>query len=342
MAYRESRANTPVFDREADRMTSNQDTLVTVFGGSGFLGRNVVRALCKREYRIRVAVRRPELAGHLQPLGRVGQIHAVQANLRYPASVEAAMRDSHVAINLVAILSQSGAQTFEAVQVKGAETVAKAAAAAGARMVHVSAIGADENSTSHYARAKAAGENAVLAALPSATILRPSVLFGHEDDFTNRFASLARLSPMLPLIGGGHTKMQPAYVGDVATAVADAVDGNKVKAGATYELGGPEVLTMREIMEMILSITDRKRLLPSLPFGLAKLQSQFLQFAPAPFRLTPDQVELLRHDNVVSDAAKSAGLTFEGLGITPDSLEAIAPQYLWRFRPAGQFQRKNA
>jgi len=265
----------------------------------------------------------------------------VQANLRYPGSVEAAMRDSHVAINLVAILSQSGAQTFDAVQVKGAETVAKAAAAAGARMVHVSAIGADENATSHYARAKAGGEKAVLAALPSATILRPSVLFGPEDEFTNRFASLARLSPMLPLIGGGTTRMQPAYVADVATAVADAVDG-KAKAGATYELGGPEVLTMREIMELILSITDRKRLLPSLPFGLARLQSMFLQFAPGPFTLTPDQVELLRRDNVVSDAAKAASLTFEGLGIAPDSMEAVAPQYLWRFRPSGQFQRKNA
>lgn len=322
-------------------MASNLETLVTVFGGSGFLGRNVVRALSKRDYRVRVAVRRPELAGHLQPLGRVGQIHAVQANVRYPASVEAAMRDSHVAINLVAILSESRAQTFEAVQVRGAGTIAKAAAAGGARMVHVSAIGADENATSHYARAKAAGEKAVLTALPSAIILRPSVLFGPEDDFTNRFASLARLSPMLPLVGGGHTKMQPAYVSDVATAVADAVDG-KAKAGATYELGGPEVLSMREIIAMILSITDRKRLVPSLPFGLAKLQSLFLQFAPGPFTLTPDQVELLRRDNIVSDAAKAAGLTFEGLGITPDSMEAVAPQYLWRFRSAGQFQRKNA
>ena len=239
-------------------MASNLETLVTVFGGSGFLGRNVVRALAKREYRIRVAVRRPELAGHLQPLGRVGQIHAVQANLRYPASVEAAMRDSQVAINLVGILTESGAQTFDAVQAKGAETIAKAAAAAGARMVHVSAIGADENSLSAYGRTKAAGEQAVLAAVPSATILRPSLLFGPEDQFTNRFAALARISPFLPLIGGGVTRMQPAYVGDVANAVADAVDG-KTRPGAVYELGGPEVLTMREIMEIILSITERKR-----------------------------------------------------------------------------------
>src|ERR1700694_5218708 len=315
---------------------SNLDTLVTVFGGSGFLGRSVVRALCKRDYRIRVAVRRPELAGHLQPLGRVGQIHAVQANLRYPASVEAAMRDSHAAINLVGILTEGGAQTFDAVQALGAGGVAKAGAVAGASMVHVSAIGADANSPSRYARSKAAGEKAVLAAVPSAAILRPSLVFGPEDQFTNRFASLARISPALPLIGGGVTKLQPVYVGDVATAVADAVDG-KTRAGATYELGGPEVLSMREIIELILATIERKRMLVSLPFGLAKLQALFLQFAPGPLKLTPDQVALLRSDNVVSDAAKAAGLTLEGLGIVPDSLEAIAPQYLWRFRKTGQF-----
>jgi NADH dehydrogenase len=322
-------------------MASNLDTLVTVFGGSGFLGRSVVRALARRDYRIRVAVRRPELAGHLQPLGKVGQIHAVQANLRYPDSVASAMRDSHAAINLVGILAESGAQTFDAVQGAGAGSVAKAASAVGARMVHVSAIGADPNSPSGYARAKAAGESAVLAATPSATILRPSVVFGPEDQFTNRFASLARISPALPLIGGGLTKLQPVYVGDVATAVADAVDG-KTKLGATYELGGPEVLTMREIMEIILATIERRRMLISLPFGLAKFQALFLQFAPGPLKLTPDQVALLRSDNVVSDAAKSAGLTLEGLGIAADSLEAIAPQYLWRFRTTGQFQKKSA
>ena len=324
----------------ASNLASNQETLVTVFGGSGFLGRNVVRALAKRDYRIRVAVRQPELAGHLQPIGRVGQIHAVQANLRYPASVEAAMRDLQIAINLVGILAEGGAQSFEAVQAKGAETIAKAASAVSARMVHVSAIGADENSLSGYGRSKAAGEKAVLAAVPSATILRPSVVFGPEDQFTNRFAALARISPMLPLIGGGVTRMQPVYVGDVATAVADAVDG-KAKPGATYELGGPEVLTLREIMQIILTITERNRMLVPLPFGLAKLQALFLQFAPGALKLTPDQVALLRSDNVVSDAAKAAGLTLEGLGIAADSMEAIAPQYLWRFRAAGQFQRKS-
>lgn len=321
-------------------MASNLDTLVTIFGGSGFLGRNVVRALCKRDYRIRVAVRRPELAGHLQPSGKVGQVHIVQANLRYPASVEAALRDSDAVINLVGILAEGGGQTFDAVQAKGAETVAKAAAAAGASLVHVSAIGADAESPSRYAKAKAAGEAAVRAAVPSATIFRPSVMFGPEDQFTNRFAALARLSPVLPLIGGA-TKMQPVYVGDVATAIADAVDG-KAKAGATYELGGPEVLTLREIIETIVKIADRKPTLVPLSFGLARLQAALLQFAPGALKLTPDQVTLLERDNVVSDAAKTAGLTLEGLGITPDSLEAIAPQYLWRFRPAGQFQRKSA
>jgi uncharacterized protein YbjT (DUF2867 family) len=322
-------------------MPSNIDTLVTVFGGSGFIGRHVVRALAKRDYRIRVAVRRPELAGHLQPLGKVGQIHAVQANLRYPASVEAAMRDSHAVINLVGILAEAGAQSFDAVQGAGAGAVAKAAKAAGARMVHVSAIGADENSLSRYGRSKAAGEKAVLEAVPSATILRPSVVFGPEDQFTNRFAALARVSPMLPLIGGGVTRLQPVYVGDVATAVADAVDG-KTREGAVYELGGPEVLTMREIMEIILRVIERERMLMPLPFGLAKLQALLLQFAPGPLKLTPDQVALLRVDNVVSDAATSAGLTLQGLGVVPESLEAIAPQYLWRFRKTGQFQKKSA
>lgn len=322
-------------------MPSNLDTLVTVFGGSGFVGRNVVRALCKRDYRIRVAVRRPELAGHLQPAGKVGQIHCVQANLRYPASVEAAMRGANIAVNLVGILAESGPQTFEAILRTGAGTVAKAAATVDADLVHVSAIGASETSPSRYGRAKAAGEKAVLAALPSATIMRPSLVFGPEDQFTNRFAALARTSPALPLIGGGHTKVQPVYVDDVATAIADAVDG-RAKPGAVYELGGPEVLTMREIMQMILAITDRDRMLVSLPFALAKFKALFLQFAPGALKLTPDQVELLRSDNVVSETAKAAGLTLEGLGIAPDSLEAVASQYLWRFRPAGQFQRKNA
>src|SRR5213079_1774179 len=195
-------------------MPSNLDTLVTVFGGSGFLGRSVVRALAKREYRIRVAVRRPDLAGHLQPLGRVGQIHAVQANLRYPASVEAAARGASVVVNLVGILFERGRQKFDAVQAFGAEAVALAAAAYGARLIHVSAIGADETAPSLYARSKATGEKLVLAAMPSATILRPSVVFGPEDNFFNKFAAIARIAPALPLVGGGETRSQPVFAGD--------------------------------------------------------------------------------------------------------------------------------
>jgi len=319
---------------------ANQDKLVTVFGGSGFVGRHVVRALAKRLYRVRVAVRRPELAGHLQPLGRVGQIHAVQANVRYPASVEAAARDADAVINLVGILFERGAQRFAAVHAAGAEAVARAAAAQGARMVHMSAIGADAQSSSAYGRTKAAGEQAVLAAVPGAVIFRPSIQFGPEDDFFNRFAALARVLPALPLIGGGLTRFQPVFVGDVATAVADAVDG-KAKAGTIYELGGPEVFTFKELMEYVLATTERKRLLLPLPFALAKLQAQVLQFLPKP-PLTPDQVELLRYDNVVSDEAKREGRTLEGLGIDPTAIAAVVPHYLWRFRRTGQFHNRAA
>ena len=320
-------------------MPSNIDTLVTVFGGSGFIGRHTIRALAKRDFRIRVAVRRPDLAGHLQPLGRVGQIMPVQANVRYPDSVAAAVRDATVVVNLVGVLAESGAQTFNALQAEGAAAVARAAAAEGARLVHVSAIGADEASESGYARSKAAGEKAVLAAVPAATVFRPSVVFGPEDQFTNRFAALARALPVLPLIGGGETKLQPVFVGDVATALADAVEG-KARPGSIYELGGPEELTLRQVQEYVLKTIERRRLLAPVPFPLAKLKAAFLQFAPGPLKLTPDQVELLRSDNVVSQAAKDAGLTLQGLGISPSSVEKIAPSYLWRFRRTGQFRTK--
>ncbi len=322
-------------------MSAPIDTLVTVFGGSGFLGRQVVRQLARRDYRIRVAVRRPDLAGHLQPLGRVGQIMPVQANLRFPDSVAAAMRGAQIAINLVGILAPSGRQNFNAVHARGAGAVAEAAAAAGARLIHVSAIGADAASESAYARTKAEGERAVRAAVPDAIVFRPSVMFGPDDQFTNRFATLARMSPFLPLVGGGATRMQPVFVGDVAQAITAAVEG-RARAGATYELGGPEVMTMREILAFILKTIERERALVTLPFALARLQAYLLQFAPQPFTLTPDQVELLRADNVVSEAAKAAGLTLEGLGIAPEALAAIAPGYLWRFRRTGQFQKKSA
>lgn len=316
---------------------SNADTLITVFGGSGFLGRHVVRALARRRFRIRVAVRRPELAGYLQPLGGVGQIQAVQANLRYPRSVEAAMRDASVAINLVGILFERGRQRFETVQASGAGQVALAAAASGAKVIHVSALGADENSPSAYARSKADGEKAVLAAAKDAVIFRPSVVFGPEDDFFNRFAAMARVLPALPLVGGGHTRFQPVYVGDVAEAIARAVDGT-VEGGRVYELGGPEVRSFRELMEEMLAVVGRKRLLVSVPWWVAKIQGRILGLLPNPL-LTADQVELLKRDNVVSEEARKEGRTLEGLGITPQTMEAILPTYLWQYRPAGQFTK---
>ena len=316
------------------------ETLVTVFGGSGFLGRHVVRALAKLGYRIRVAVRRPELAGFQQPLGRVGQIHAVQANVRHPASVEAAARDADVVIDLVGILFERGRQKFDAVQAFGAEAVALAAAAFGARMIHVSAIGADEQAPSRYARSKAAGEKLVLAAVPSATILRPSVLFGAEDDFFSKVAAIARFSPALPLVGGGHTRFQPVFAGDVANAVVAAIEG-RAKDGEIYELGGPQVRSFKELMQFMLATIERRRLLVPIPFALAKFQAAFLQLLPKPL-LTPDQVELLRGDVIVSDKARREGRTLEALGIDPVPLAAIVPSYLWRFRKTGQFKATAA
>ena len=321
-------------------LKSSVDTLVTVFGGSGFLGRHVVRALANRGYRIRVAVRRPELTGYLQPLGRVGQIHAVQANVRAPQSIEAALRDADVVINLVGILFERGRQRFDAVQAEGAGAVAQAAHAAGAPLVHASAIGADENSASEYARTKASGERLVLAAQPQAIIMRPSIIFGPEDDFFNRFAALATIAPALPLPGGGHTRFQPVFAGDVAEAIALAVDG-KTRAGATYELGGPDIKSFKELMELMLATIERRRLLLPIPFALMKLQAMVLQFLPNP-PLTPDQVELLKSDNVVSAAAHEQGRTLEALGIVPNSAAAVVPDYLWRFRKAGQFSSRTA
>ena len=314
---------------------SDVNKLVTVFGGSGFLGRHVVRALAKRGYRIRAAVRRPDLAGHLQPMGRVGQIHAVQANLRYGESVEAALRDADAAINLVGIMHEGGRQRFAAVQAYGAERIALAASAHGASVVHVSAIGADANSAARYAQAKAEGEKLVLAAKPDAVIMRPSIIFGPEDTFFNRFAAMARLSPVLPLIGGGATRFQPVFVGDVATAIADAVDG-KAKPGTTYELGGPEVRSFRQLMQAMLVLIERKRILLPIPFPVAKLQATLLSVLPNP-PLTTDQVELLKSDSVVSEAAIREGRTFEAFGIKPALMEAVLPSYLWRYRKAGQY-----
>jgi len=284
-------------------------------------------------------VRRPELAGFLQPIGRVGQIHAVQANLRFPVSVQSAARDADAVVNLVGLLFEHGNQRFDAVMAAGAEAVARAASASGAPLVHVSAIGADENSAAHYARAKAQGERRVLAAHGAATIVRPSIVFGPEDDFFNRFAGLACLSPALPLPGGGHTRMQPVFAGDVGEAIARLIDAaldGAVKPGAIYELGGPDVHTFKELMQFVLATIGRRRLLVPAPFAVLKLQAAFLQFWPKP-PLTPDQVELLKYDNIVGDDAKRDGRTLEGLGIMPESIEAVVPTYLWRFRKTGQF-----
>ena len=316
------------------------DTLVTVFGGSGFLGRHLVQALAQRQFRIRVAVRRPDLAGHLQPLGRVGQIHAVQANVRFPASVAAAVHDAAIVINLTGILYERGQQRFEAIHARGAGTVAAAAARVGARMLHVSALGADARSPSRYARSKAQGEAAVRAACPQAMIFRPSILFGPEDDFFNRFASMARISPVLPLIGGGRTRFQPVFVGDVASAVAQAADAAGTPA-TTYEFGGPDVKTFKELLAFILATIMRSRLLVPIPFALAEAQALVLQFWPRPL-LTPDQVTLLRRDNVVSSEAVLNQRTLSAFGIAPAAMAAIVPAYLWRFRKTGQFRGRVA
>ncbi|POR47318.1 complex I NDUFA9 subunit family protein [Bosea psychrotolerans] len=334
----------------ANDLSPPSQQLVTVFGGSGFVGRHVVRALVKRGYRVRVAVRRPDLAGFLQPLGTVGQIHAVQANLRYPDSVAAAIKGADAVVNLVGILQEGGRQSFAGVHANGARAVAQACAALGvSRLVQISAIGASQDSKSSYGRSKAEGEAAVLALVPGAVVLRPSIMFGPEDGFFNRFAALARMLPVLPLVGGGETKFQPAFVGDVAEAIALAVDG-AVAGGRVYELGGPEVKSFRELVAYICEITGRKRLLVSLPFPLARLQARIIEIVdmltlgllPNELKLTRDQVTLLESDNVVSHAAKAEGRDFAGLGIAPSSVEAVVPSYLWRFRKTGQFDAARA
>jgi len=313
--------------------------LITVFGGSGFVGRHVVRALARRGYQVRVACRRPDLAGHLQPLGNVGQIQAVQANLRVRWSVDRAVQDASHVVNLVGILFETGRQRFDAVQDFGARAVAESARAAGIGLTHVSAIGADPASQSDYARSKAKGEAAVADTVPGAVIYRPSIIFGPEDGFFNRFANMARFSPVLPLIGGGETKFQPVFVGDVAEAVARAVDG-RIEGGKTYELGGPQVLSFRECLEEMLEIIDRKRMLVTLPWPIASLQASILGMLPNPL-LTTDQVTLLRTDNVVSADAEKEGRTFAAVGLSPQTIASILPSYLWRYRAAGQFTRST-
>ena len=320
---------------------ANMPKVVTVFGGSGFVGRHVTRALARRGHRVRAAVRRPDLAHHLQPLGDVGQIAAVQANLRHKWSVERALEGADAAINLVGILFEAGKQGFGAVQEAGARNVAEACKAAGIPLVHGSAIGADAEGRSAYARSKGLGERWVRELLgDDAIIMRPSIVFGPEDDFFNQFADMARLSPALPLIGGGRTRFQPVYVGDVAEAFARAVDGT-LKPGATYELGGPEVMTFRKCLEEMLEVIERRRAFINVPWWAAHMQGRFFQMMPGKPLITEDQVILLKNDNVVSQSAIDEKRTLTGMGIRPATVEAILPTYLWRFRETGQFRKRR-
>jgi len=305
---------------------------VTVFGGSGFLGRYVVERLADIDALVAVAVRDTEGAKDLRVAGQVGQVAPIGCNIRDPQSVAAALAGSDAVVNLCGILAESGRQTFQAVHVDGAESIAKAAAAAGVKhLVHVSAIGASEASKSKYARSKAAGEKAVRAAFPGATILRPSVVFGPEDNFFNLFAGVTRISPMLPLFGGGTTRFQPVYVGDVAAAAIAALTDDAAR-GQTYELGGPEVCSFRELMQKMLDVTRRKRCLVSLPYIVGDIEATFLGLLPAPV-LTRDMMRQLRIDNVVSPGAK----TLADLGVSPTGMDAVLPTYLARYRRGGRF-----
>ena len=310
---------------------------VTVFGGSGFVGRHVVRRLAARGDVVRVAVRDPVAAAFLKPMGNVGQVVPMRVDIADAGAVAEALRGADAAINLVGILSETGRQRFDAVQGEGAERLAAAARAAGvARFVQVSAIGADAASDSAYARSKAAGEAGVRRHYPDAPILRPSVVFGPEDDFFNRFAQMAQLAPVVPLVGGGHTRFQPVYVGDVADAVLRALD-SPAASGRIYELGGPRTMTFREVIEFVLAQTGRRPALVNLPFGVATMLAAIMEKLPAP-QLTRDQVRLLRRDNVVSEGAPG----LRELGIEPTPVEAVVPAYLEIYRRGGRFAAGRA
>jgi NADH dehydrogenase len=324
---------------------ASADRLATVFGGSGFVGRYIVQSFARKGWRVRVAVRRPDLAGYVMTYGVVGQVQAVQANVRFPESVAAAVEGADVVVNACGIQRQSGGQTFEAVHAAGADAIARAAKAAGARaLVLVSGIGCDINSANPYIVSKARGEQATRAAFPEASILRPSVVFGPEDEFFNRFAELARFLPVLPAFAGGAARLQPVYVGDIALAAAQAIDGT-LKPGVTYDLGGPETMTLREAMETALRYAERRRAILPLPYPLSRLMARATELAsdvslglfPAMLTTTRDQVDLLREDNVVSPAAIAEGRTFAGLGITPRGVETVLPAYMSRFRKTGQY-----
>ncbi|MBU1813703.1 MAG: complex I NDUFA9 subunit family protein [Alphaproteobacteria bacterium] len=310
-------------------------SVVTVFGGSGFVGRYVVQRLAKTGARVNVAARHPERTRFLKTMGSVGQVTPFACSVTDPQAVARALAGADAVINLVGILYPSGhGGGFDDIHGEGARIVAEAAKAAGAKaFVHLSAIGADAASESAYARSKAAGEEAVRAAFPEATILRPSIVFGPEDGFFNRFAAMSGLSPALPLIGGGHTRFQPVYVGDVADAVLAALASADAQ-GKTYELGGPKTYSFRELLELMMAETGRKRLLVPIPFCLAEIKGTILGMLPKPM-LTRDQVVLLKRDNVVADGA----LTLADLGIGQTTLEVILPTYMDRFRTGGRYSR---
>lgn len=317
------------------------NNLVTIFGGSGFVGTQIVQLLARAGYRVRVAVRRPDLAGHVKPLGSVGQVMPIQANVRNLESVQRAVRGAGTVINLVGIGYEGGKQRFRAVHTMGARNVAEASRQAGVTtLVHMSALGADPQSASTYARTKGLGEVEVQAAFKDAIIIRPSIIFGQGDTFFNRLGAMARYLPVLPVIGA-KARVQPIYVGDVAAAFLAAVEG-KVKAGRIYEIGGPEIATQLELMKRVVAETQRSNLVIPIPAGLGKLLAlpfAFLPFAPL---LTADQVDLLQADNLVSDEARKDKRTLAAFGVTPTAMDAILESYLWRFMKNGQFDRQTA
>jgi len=311
--------------------------LVTIYGGSGFVGRYIARRMAQAGWRVRVAVRRPNEAMHVKPYGNVGQVEPVFCNIRDDDSVRGVMRGADAVVNCVGTFDRKGRNNFQAVQAEGATRIARLAAEEGvSHLVHLSAIGADAQSASEYARSKAAGEAGILAHFPQAMILRPSVVFGPEDQFFNRFAAMTRVGPVLPVVGGD-TKFQPVYADDVAHAAALGAEGSA--APGIYELGGPEVATFRELMRVMLKIIRRRRLIVNIPFGIAAAMAwamelvQTVTFGLVPPQITRDQVRSLRVDNVVSEGARG----FADLDITPAAIEAVLPDYLWRFRPAGQY-----
>lgn len=301
--------------------------IITILGGTGFVGRYVVKHLADKGYTLRIVARNPDAALHLKTAGNVGQIVLVKGNIARPDTLSPLLTGSYAVINLVGILFESGKQNFAALHAQGAEKLALAAKSKGVkRFIQMSSLGVDRAIASHYARTKALGERAVLAAFPDATILRPSVIFGPEDNFFNQFACMASIAPFLPVIGGGKTKFQPVYVGDVARAICACIE-QAGTAGQIFELGGPQVMSFREIFEYILKITRRRRKLLTMPFAVASAIAPLAQFLPPPFKFTSDQVNLLKYNNVVSRDHK----TLADLGITPTAVEMVVPEYLDRF-----------